>query len=354
MVVIKNKIYYQSVLYVFLTVVFGILAYLFLDIGFTTETKNKVRYQDMSDVIYRVNYKDTAYTSNEDNGRYIASMVDDIDIEYQYSKMLSEYVSGYYKYNVEGSLIAYEDDITDSLWEKKYEIASDKVVLVDQNNVNSIKIEDSVTFDFAKYRKEIQDFIDSYDIEISGYFQLRINVLEYFSFASLANMQEDSKIITINIPLTSDIFRVSVENIHGKDCYYEFSTKKMMNLVFLVIGVFCLSVSIAMFVMVIRQFKFLYNRQSKYKRELGKLLSRYDQYIVRVNRLYVKKEYNLVDVASFSELMDVCKRKKEMIRFKEVKRGSEALFVIIGEDDAWIYRFTTDTLSGDSGKGLEE
>ena len=52
-------------------------------------------------------------------------------------KLISEYVSGYYKYNVEGYLIAYEDDITDSLWERKYELFKDKTI-----NIENLIIED--------------------------------------------------------------------------------------------------------------------------------------------------------------------------------------------------------------------
>ena len=46
----------------------------------------------------------------------------------------------------------------------------------------------------------------------------------------------------------------------------------------------------------------------------------------------------MIYVSSFSELMDVYNSKNKMISFKEVKRNSESIFVIIDEDDAWIYK----------------
>ena len=90
--------------------------------------------------------------------------------------------------------------------------------------------------------------------------------------------------------------------------------------------------------MVARQFKIIYDRQSKYSRELKRIISKYDDCIVRVKRLYVKKKYNLIYVDSFDELMDIYKKKNKMISFKEIKPGSYALFVIIDDDNAWIYR----------------
>lgn len=329
--------YFRSVLYAILMVIFGVFAYEFLNSGFNTKTRIKVDYDNSSDVYYKVNYLDDSYNS-VDNDKYIASMVDYIDISYDYSNILSEYVSGYYKYSVDSYLIAYEDDITDSLWKREYPLVEEKVMLLDENKINSVKIDDSFKVDFKKFKEEINEFIDDYDIDISGYLHIRINVLEFLNFNNLDTEYADNKVITINIPLTDDIFKISVNNIVDKDSHYEFSNKVTMNMVFLVIGAFCLSISLALMIMVIKQFKNIYNRQSEYNRELKRILSKYDDCIVRIKRFYVTKKYNLIYVDSFDELMDVYNNKNKLISFKEVKKNSEAMFVIIDDDDAWIYK----------------
>ena len=325
-------------------IMFGVLGYVFLNSGFNTKTRVKVDYEDSSDVYYKVNYNDDEYTNGLNNDKYIASMVDSIDINYNYNNLLSEYVSGYYRYNVDGYLIAYEADITNSLWERKYELVSEKTVLLDKNNINSIKIDDGFKLDFKKYRDEINNFIDDYDIDISGYLHIRINILEFLNFHSLNNEYADSKVITVNIPLTDDIFKISLNNVDDRDSYYEFSNRVSMNIVFIIIGMFCLSLSLALLVMVIRQFKIIYNRQSEYRRELKKILSKYDDIIVKVKRFYVNKKYNMIYVDSFDELMDVSEKKNKMISFNEIKRDSKSIFVIIDEEDAWIYRLISDNL----------
>ena len=321
MVVIKNKIYYRSIYYVILMVVFGIFAYLFLVSGFNTKTKVYVNYDDSSDVFYNVKYIDNQY-NNLYNDKYVSNLVDYIDINYVYNNIISEYVSGYYKYSIDGYLITYEDDITDALWERKYELVKEKSIVLDKNNINNIKIDDSFKFDFRKYRDEIYKFINDYDIDISGYMNIRVNISEFLNFNSLDNDYADNKVININIPLTDDIFKINTSNTLDKDSYYEFTSKKAMNIVFLVIGALCLSFMLTSLVMIIRQFKLIYNKQSKYNRELNKILSRYDDCIVRVKRFYVYKKYNMIYVDSF----------------KEIKRNSESIFVLIDEDDAWIYK----------------
>lgn len=317
-------------------IMFLVLGYIFLDSGFNTKTRVRVEYQDSSDVYYKVNYLEEDY--NVDSDKYISNMVDYIDITYNYRNLLSEYVSGYYRYSVDGYLITYEDDIAESLWERKYQLVDEKTVVIDQNNVNNIKIDDIFKVDFKKYRNEINEFIDKYDIDVSGYLQIRISIMEFLNFNYLDNEYADEKVITIDIPLTYDTFKIDVNNIKSKNSHYEFTSKETMNLIFLVIGVFCISVGLSLFMLVIKQFKIIYNRQSKYNRELNKILSKYDDCIVRIKRFYVSRKYNMIYVDSFKELMDVYEKKNKMISFKEIKRGSEAIFVIIDDDDAWIYK----------------
>ena len=324
-------------------VVYGIFAYLFLYSGFNTNTKVRVNYEDKSDIYYKVNYKDDSYNSTY-NDKYVSDMVKNIELEYTYDNLISEYVSGYYKYSVVGYLIAYEDDIANSLWERKYELVKENVKVIDEGDVNNIKIDDRVVIDYNKYKRELQKFIDDYGIDVDGYLHVRINVMQSLNFDSLDNEYSDEKVITLNIPLSEEVFKIKVNNINNRDSYYEFSKNRSMNIIFLVIGAFSLALSISSVLMVIKQFKYLKDRQSKYKKELKKILSKYEDCIVNVNKLYVNKKYNMIYVNSFLELMDVYNKKGKMISYKEVKRDSEAIFVIIDLDDAWIYRLDKDIL----------
>ena len=83
-------------------------------------------------------------------------------------------------------------------------------------------------------------------MNLSGYFHIRINILEFLSFSNLDNEYADNKVITINIPLTNDIFKINVNNIDDVDSYYDFSKDGTMNILFLIIGAFCLSVMVSL------------------------------------------------------------------------------------------------------------
>ena len=328
----KNK----SVLYVFLMALFGMLAYLFIMLGIDTKTKVYVTYQEKSDVFYKVHLNDKYLDMNNS---YLTEMTDYIDINFKYDILYDKSMNGYYSYNVVGYLTTYTDSIDETLWKKEYKILEDKVKVIDQNDVKLLKINDTVRIDFVKYREEILDFIEQYDIELSGYLLLHINVNTMLDFRGMNESVSDNKVIKVNIPLTKDLYKINVLNKYDDiDSYAEFSKKEDVNYLFLIVGLFCLAVFITLVVMVIREFVKIENRESLYKKRLRKILDEYDHAIVNVNKFYNKKKYNLIYVDSFSELIDVYNNVNMPINFREIKKNSESLFVIIHEDSAWIYK----------------
>ena len=54
--------------------------------------------------------------------------------------------------------------------------------------------------------------------------------------------------------------------------------------------------------------------------------------------MYNTKDYNLIYVDSFEELLDVYKRVESPISFKEMDKHKKAIFLIIEEDNAWVYQ----------------
>ena len=112
-----------------------------------------------------------------------------------------------------------------------------------------------------------------------------------------------------------------------------------MFIVWNIIGAFCISLSVALLILVFKQFKIIYSVQNDYNKKLKKILSKYDSAIIRVNKLYVNKKYNMSYVDSFKELLDVYYKKNTMISFKEVKRGSEGVFLIIEDNPYGELRF---------------
>ena len=337
----KNK-NYTVVLYTILMILFAVAGYLFIYAGLYTKSREYVSYKENSDVEYTVYLKendiyDTNYLSM--NGKYISELVKYIDFKFNYNSDFSENIYGYYLYNVDATLVAYEDNIKESLWEKEYTVLENKVVLLNENNIKNININDNVKLNYDLYKNELINFIDEYEIDVNAYLKVNFNLEYILNFNGLEKEVKDSKKISLNIPLSDETFKIDIlNNYDDSNSYYDFSTKNPVNYLFLISGVLSLIVSLIVLILLILEFKYVINLQSKYTKELRKIFKEYDDIIVNVKRFYNKKKYNLIYVDSFSELIDVYNRVKNPISYREVKKNMESIFVIIDDDNAWIYR----------------
>ena len=298
--------------------------------GINSETKIKVYYQNGSLVNYNLNY---------DNN---SSLLDSIDINYIYKSIFSEDITAQYSYSVSAYLHAYKKNIKDVIWFRKYDLLEDKIF--DVNDEDSVEIKDSIKLDYKKYRKELDDFLSSEGISAKGYLNVQISFLEYLDKKEKDDVKNVPKVINIDIMMEDKGANISVKNVLEKDSYYKFDKHNIMNFVFVTLSMICFSFAFSFLFLIIRQFKFISDRQNKYLREIKKILSKYDYCIVKVNKLYVSKKYNMIYLDNFEDLLDIYNSRNVMINYKETKRGMESIFVIIETENAWIYKFTSDNL----------
>ena len=332
----------RNIIYIILMVIFTVFAYLLFDRGFNVKTKIVVNYQEKSDLNYKVYLHDNNIYSREYlgmNDKYITKLVDNIMVDFNYNIMFDKDISGYYTYKVVGTLVAYQDDINDSLWEKDYVLLNDQTNVLNSNDLKSIEIKDGINIDYDKYQDELNIFKQDYDIDVSGYLMVKLIINENLDFFGIDRMVEDEKEIRMMIPLGNDAFKINVINDNNNvDSFYDFSKKEPVNYLLLIIGAFSLSLGISFLALTIRNMVLSYRKTSDYQKELRMILKDYGDIIVEVKRFYNKKKYNLIYVDTFKELMDVYDKVGNPISYREVKKDQEAIFIIIDDDNAWIYR----------------
>ena len=331
----------RNIIYIILMAIFMIFAYFLFDRGFNVKTKIVVNYKENSDISYKVHLHDNdIYDGNYlgMNERYITKLVDNILVNFNYNILFDKDISGYYRYKVVGTLVAFQDDKNDSLWEKDYILLNDKTEVLN-DNIKSIKIIDSVNIDYDKFKEELNKFSNDYNIKVSGYLMVKIIIEENLDFFSIDKLINAEKEIKLFIPLSNDTFKIDIVNDNNNvDKYYDFSKKEPVNYLLLIIGAFSLSLGISFLALTIRNMIFEYRDEYNYKKELAKIIKGHGDILVSVKKFYSKHKYNLIYVASFEELMDAYRRVENPISYKEVKKNEETIFLMIDEDNAWIYR----------------
>lgn len=338
----------RSIIYITLMVLFFILSYLFIDRGINTHTKEYVYYSNDNDLTYNVYLKDNDMFDNNKlsmGGSYITNLVDHIDFLFKFNNVYSDNLSGYYKYLVTAKLNIYEKESMNLLLTKEYTLLPETASVIDQNDIKKIKVNDAVTLNYDKYIQEINKFKTQYNPSIVGYLDIEFKLITEISFSKFNNVQKDNTIINANIPLTNDIFKININNTKKKiDNYYDFSKRNKINYMFLILGALSVSISLAILSVIIKELIDISNKESKYNKELKKILKQYSNNIINVKKFYNKKKYNLIYVDSFEELIDVYKKTNYPISFREIKKNYESIFIIIDDDNAWIYRLIADKI----------
>ena len=334
---------YKNLIFIILSIVFALLSYIYIDRGINIKTRKHFDYQVNSDIFYKVNLVNNQDFSAE-NGNvgnvYIASMVRDIDFTFNYHKKTLNDINGYYNYNVTGTLVAYKDNVKDVVWKNNYTIIDNKAELLNENYLRDIKINDGFKLDYNYYKKILQEFNKTHGIQLDGYLELDFNINEVLEFKEIDDTINDSTVIKVLVPLSSDTLKITVLDSPDSNTssYYEFSNKERVNYLFLVFGAFCFSVMVANLVLVIIGGVKIYNDIHKYDKELKEITDKYGDILVTVKRFYNKRKYNLIYVDNFNELMDVYNKVKSPITYREVKKNVETIFLITDGDNAWIYR----------------
>ena len=329
----------KMVFYTIISMVFMILSYLFIVSGIDMKTKIYVKYQQVDDISYVVNLlPNTVYENDYLNmgGNYIGSLVKDIDLDLKYNLIYARNITGYYVYNLKGTLVASEGE--DILWEKNYDLLADKVTVLDQNKVKDIRVKDKTSIDYQKYVNEINDFNKKYNMEVSGVLLVSFKLKTTLDFTGFKNTYDDTKEVKMVIPVTNEVFKIKILDDNKEfDSYNEMTNKEGVNYLFLVFGALCLSVGIAFLMVVIKNLLEINNKENKYVKELKKILNEHGDEIVNVYEFNNAKKYNLIYVDSFKELLDVYDKVDSPISFKELKKNQKAVFLIIENDNAWIY-----------------
>ena len=333
---------FRNILYILLMIFFMAIAYLLIDGGLNTKTKIVANYKEKSDLGYRVYLHDNDVYDKEYlgmNQKYIADLVDHTLINFNYNNTFDKDINGYYSYMVIGELVAYEEDAKESLFKKEYTLMDLKVTVLDSNNLREIHIDDTIDIDYDKYREELLNFRKDYNIDVYGYLDVKIIIKLNLEFKGIEKVVEDTKEMSVNIPLGDDTFRICMINDNNKsDSYSDFTKNERVNYLLILIGMFSLSIGLSFLALTIRNMFIASKNEHSYQKELDRILNEYDDIIVTVKRFYNRKKYNLIYVDSFKELMDAYDKVGNPITFRETKKGEEATFLMTHEENAWIYK----------------
>ncbi len=298
--------------------------------------------ESASSVSYKVylkpnnTYKES-YVIGEADRSYPTSLIDYIDLDYNYVVNFAEPVEGDITYKLVALTSADKVDgaTTANLWSEEHNIIASQNLHVSGNSV-AISQNTKITYDV--YATILRNFeAEARGVVAKGSLNVALVVegsLKPLNFADPANFNSR---LNFTIPIASNSSVEAVTNTKNNQSSKMREIPTHLNLTHLLAVIFgFIMLILAVFITV----AYAISRHHKiaahpYEENIHKLLSAYDGIIVELTHAPVFKTSAVSDVEEFDELLDVYNSVHLPINYYKSRKAS--YFVIIGDKNAWRY-----------------
>ena len=335
-----KKKYLKIVIFIICSILVFILGiYLFYRSCFNYK-QDVINFKEESKIDYKVYLKENNFFEQpylESGQPYITTLIDYIDIDYNYSFKINSLRKGKYVYYIKGVMSADTLNSDTNYWEKTYTLSEPKVVEYDGKK--DINFSVNTKIDYQYYNDLLLEFKKQFGLSMDGKFKVFLYVENYI-YSDIVD--SDLKCIStssLEIPLTKATIEVpiKVNNVNKKD-------KLVSDLIYSdspvymelkVASIICIAISALFlfnaFLIAIR----MYRKKSIYSKKLNKILKTYDGIIVEVKNLPDLINFNIINVSSFEELLDAHSEARQPINY--YSENDKAIFVLINDNMAWEY-----------------
>lgn len=269
-------------------------------IGYNKYKEIVVQYQESSSVDYQVCLKENEYYKDvcqKEGIEYISTLTDIIRADFNYTEVYQEKEKKSYEYYI-NSVIATQTDK-----EESKELLKEEKPLTDTKTFNAesnvININESIEIPFKKYNDYAQKYINEYSLMGKSNFIVSLVI---------KNGEEKREVSSITIPLTDITYNIKETEMKVKPAEYTKESDSPIKKIFFVSIIVS---SILLLISIISIIKFIMktsNKQSKYQKELKRILNTYDRVIITLedkNTIVNDDETDVYTVKTFLELLDV-------------------------------------------------
>lgn len=310
------------------------------------QTEN-VYYQEEGKVDYSVCLKENNFYETKciDKGMsYIASLIENIPIEFNYRFMLSDdQLLNKIEYEIVAKLTILDKENTTNYYEKKYTIQEKNSDSVRRNGKYYI-LNKEISIPYDDYNKIANSFKSQYGVDAESY--LEVFLITYHQVNGEYQIPTSS-MTSIKIPLSEKAIQIQLapkeveQNQNNTITKTEFS---LVNGIYLFIGIISIIFSLIYIVVVIRMIYILKSKKGDYDKCLEKILKEYDRLIVETTS-FPKEEYNLLKIKSFEELLDVHDNLKLPIMHYNIVAHHKSKFYILQDKNLYLFTLKSSDLS---------
>lgn len=318
---INNK-YLKVFLLTFLFILFLIISIYLFTKTYRIED-SKINYTEKNIATYSIQLKNNNFYESDiligdSTKKYISSLIDKVNIAYDYSFASNQKINLSFSYKIKGLLTIKDKGGNRTFFEKEY-------FLKDGNNLEK-NLNESISIDYDFYNEIASAFKSSYGVDT--------NSLITVSFI----VNYDNKISTssVNIPLSEKAIEIDTDNEINNDQSIILKKEVRINrllimpiIIAIILTIYFLRKLIIIIIKIIPP-------KSKYEKSINKILKEYDRFIIEIHSKpnFSKKE--IIKLNEFTELVDVRDNLKVPIMHYNISLYKD-YFYIINNNEVYLY-----------------
>ena len=296
----KIKLAVESIVIIIISII-TIVSYFYL-------SKNEYnKYTEKAKVDYKVNLKENEFYEDDyldEKNTIIASLIKDLEVEFKYNLNLEQDQDYTYSYKILAKTSVKESSRDNTIYETTQELLSKEV---QESNTKDLEIAEKVTIDYNEYNEKINKFINVYKLDnTTSTLNLEMYVYVINKYDG-EQINRDSKVMTLNIPLTTKTIDISINsnvikyegNILSKKSEYD-------NLTYMLgIGFVLLVIGVAILIKFIKYVLETRSAEKMYEQELKRILFNYKSYIQKINNEIDYNNYKIIQINTFNEILEM-------------------------------------------------
>lgn len=335
---IKFRKFVRTILAFFSTCFLVLMGWILIDCftAKSTATEKVITYKVEDNIDYEVTLKDNQfYTSEEsnENNKYVTSLMDTLQIYFDYELSGSKFFTSEYGYSVFLELVSNHDG--DVVWKYEEELLPRDVKY--SNDVMEVLIRDTVIVDVSNLYDKAMEFKDltGYDVKLN----IEVKIDNNLTVSGYENKVTDEQVLSLSVPLTKKVVSITTTNDKSinRSVLTHYEVDENFNIyLFLVSGLLTLS----LIPLTIMSYVSLFNliNLDDYYRKLSILKRKYSPFIKEVSKKPEFKNKEVIDVLTCGELARLCMaREKLHINLYEDKEKYESLFYVIDDKVVYLY-----------------
>lgn len=266
-----------------------------------------VTYNEKGNLDYKVNLKKNDFydsrTLNK-NMIYVASLINNIDVNFKYDFNISEESDINFAYDIIGDLVITDTDGKNTFFEKKYTLKKKQLKYL--KNEKNYTFTDNIKVNYGTYNDLANKFRANYGIDTKSNLIVYLNVYKQGSGDSVQGLNNNSH-MTLTIPLSEKAIDIKMDSkgITNTSKVYSNVGFRVENYFSAFIALGLLVLFIILLIMIIRTIYLIRTKKSKYERYIKKILREYDRLIVETVTAPNESGKNIIEIDSFEELLDV-------------------------------------------------